>query len=103
MNRDEPRPERVDERKAGPMSQQLAELLAAERARAATMVARDTATLATRLHDTRTCIHATGDLQLRLQRDPAAEPMEGCSLASDVWLRDAALPHRWRLALFPSA
>ena len=119
----------------------IADVLAAERARAATVVARDTDALAMLLHDGLTYIHATGvrhgraqmlqfvqtgprflavalvtprvqlhgdcaivtgDLHLRLQREPAAEPIEARSLASEVWWRDAAPPHRWRLALFQS-
>lgn len=48
------------------------------------------------------CAIVTGDLQLRLQREPTAGPVEARSLASEVWLRDTALPHRWRLALFQS-
>lgn len=119
----------------------IAEVLAAERARAAAVVARDAETLATLLHDTLTYVHATGlrhdraqllqfvmtgprflmvelgaplvqlhgdcaivtgDLHLCLQREPAAEPIEARSLASEVWLRDATLPRRWRLALFQS-
>ena len=119
----------------------IAEVLAAERARAAAVVARDAGALAALLHDTLTYIHATGvrhdraqllqfvlkgprflsvalaapqvrlhgdcaivtgDLHLRLQRDPTAEIIEARSLASEVWLRDDALPRRWRLALFQS-
>lgn len=48
------------------------------------------------------CAIVTGDLHLRLQRDPTAEIIEARSLASEVWLRDAAQPRRWRLALFQS-
>jgi ketosteroid isomerase-like protein len=48
------------------------------------------------------CAIVTGDLQLRLQRDPDAAPIEARSLASEVWLRDDAWPRRWRLALFQS-
>jgi len=119
----------------------MADVLDAERARAAAVVARDGDALATLLHDGLTYIHATGvrhdraqllqfvqtgprflavDLQapqvllqgdcaivtgalhLRLQRAPAAEPIDAQSLASAVWLRDAAAPQRWRLALFQS-
>ena len=119
----------------------IADVLAAERARAAAVVARDADALATLLHDSLTYIHATGvrhdraqllqfvltgprflavelvapqvqlhvdcaivtgELHLRLQREPTADPIEARSLASEVWLRDAAPPHRWRLALFQS-
>jgi ketosteroid isomerase-like protein len=48
------------------------------------------------------CALVTGELTLRLQREPAAEPVQAQSLASEVWLRDAASPARWRLALFQS-
>ncbi|MDO8375982.1 MAG: nuclear transport factor 2 family protein, partial [Aquabacterium sp.] len=129
-------------RGGGMMSDEgIAEVLAAERERAAAVVARDGETLATLLHDGLTYIHATGvrhdraqllqfvltgprflavelvapqvqlhgacaivtgDLHLRLQREPTAEPIAARSLASEVWLRNAALPHRWRLALFQS-
>lgn len=119
----------------------IAEVLAAERARAAAVVARDAETLAALLHNGLSYVHATGvrhdraqllqfvltgprflvvallapqvrlhgdcaivtgDLQLRLQREPTAEIIETRSLASEVWLRDADQPHRWRLALFQS-
>lgn len=53
-----------------------------------------------RLHGN--CAIVTGDLHLRLRREPATEIIEARSLASEVWLRDAALPRRWRLALFQS-
>jgi 2-polyprenyl-6-methoxyphenol hydroxylase-like FAD-dependent oxidoreductase len=34
--------------------------------------------------------------------EAAADPIEARSLASQVWLHDAASPARWRLALFQS-
>lgn len=119
----------------------IADVLAAEHARAAALVARDTQALATLLHDELQYIHATGvlhdragllrfvqdgprflaaelrtprvrlqgpcalvtgELQLRLQREPGSAPVEARSLVSQVWLRAGDPPHRWRLALFQS-
>jgi ketosteroid isomerase-like protein len=125
----------------GTIPETIHDVLAAEQARAAALVARDLPALAALLHDALHYVHATGvlhdraqllqfvatgprflqvklhaptvqlhgdcaivtgELQLRLQRDLASEPVEARSLASEVWLRDAALPRRWRLALFQS-
>ena len=117
-------------------------VLAAERARAAAVVARDIGALAALLHDELSYVHATGvrhdrgqylqfvqtgprflwvdllqtqvrlhgdcaivtgELHLRLRREPDAEPIEAHSLASQLWLRDGDPESpRWRLTLFQS-
>lgn len=118
-----------------------AEVMAAEQARAAAMVACDAEVLAGLLHEELVYTHATGarhdraqllqflhsgprflevelraaqcrlhgdaaivtgELRLRLQRVGDAGPTDALSLASEVWLRDAAAPARWRLVLFQS-
>jgi ketosteroid isomerase-like protein len=114
-------------------------VLAAERARAAALVARDLVALEALLHDELVYVHATGvrhdrgallrfvqqgpsflavelgaprvrrhgelalvtgELHLRLQREPDVAPVDARSLASAVWLLEPS--GAWRLLQFQS-